>query len=65
MGVCKTSNVSIFPFTNASDMKFCPRSYGSCVYYMTRFKGSNGKVCKIITSRFRTVLAITYFLITV
>ena len=53
MGPCKTSNVSIFTFINASDLKFCTRSYSSCVYRMMRFKGSNGKVCKMMTSHFR------------
>ena len=43
MGLCKTSNFSIFTFINASDLKFCPRSYSSCVYLMMRFKGLNGK----------------------
>ena len=42
MGLCKTSNVSIFTFINASDLRFCPRSYSSCVYLMTRLKSSNG-----------------------
>ena len=56
MGLCKTSNVSIFAFTKDNDMKFCTRSYSSCVYRMMRFKGSNGKVCKIMTSHFGTLL---------
>ena len=43
MGPCKTSNLSIFTFINASDLKFCARYYSSCVYYIMRFKGSNGK----------------------
>ena len=55
MGLCKTSNFSIFTFITASDLKFCPHSYSSCVYHMMRFKGSNGKVCKMIT-HFRTLL---------
>ena len=46
MGLCETSDFSIFPFTNASDLNFCTRSYSSCVYRMMRFKGSNGNVCK-------------------
>ena len=53
MGLCKTSSFSIFTFSNASDLKFCPRSYSSCAYHMMRFKGSNGKVCKMMTSHFR------------
>ena len=53
MGVCETSN-SIFTSMNASDLRFCTRSYSSCVYLMMRFKGSNGKVCKMMTSHFRT-----------
>ena len=36
MGLCKTSNFSIFTFINASDLKFCTRSYSSCVYRMMR-----------------------------
>ena len=55
MGLCKTSNVSIFTFINASDLKFCPRSYSSCVYLMMRFRGSNRKICKMMTSHFRTL----------
>ena len=54
MGLCKTSNFSIFTFINASDLKFCPRSYSSCIYLMMRFKGLNGKICKMMTSHFRT-----------
>ena len=56
MGLCKTSNVSIFTFINASDLKFCQRSYSCCAYRMTRFKGSNGKICKIMMSHFGTLL---------
>ena len=41
MGLCKTSNVFIFSVINASDLKFRPRSYSSCVYRMMRFRGSN------------------------
>ena len=48
MGLCKTSNFSIFTFINASYLKFCPRSYSSCVYHMMRFKGLDEKVCKMI-----------------
>ena len=47
MGLCKTSNFSIFTFINVSNLKFCSCSYSSCVYHMMRFKGSNGKVCSI------------------
>ena len=35
MGLCETSNFSIFAFINASDLKFCTRS---CVYRMMRFE---------------------------
>ena len=56
MGLCKTSIFSIFTFINANDLKFCTRSYSSCVYCTTRFKGSNGKVCEMMTSHFRTLL---------
>ena len=55
MGLCETSNFSIFTFINASDLKFCTRSYSSCVYHMMKFKGSSGKVCKMMTSHFRTL----------
>ena len=55
MGLCKSSNVSIFTFINASDLKFCPRSYSSCVYRMMKFKGSDGKTCKLMTSYFKTI----------
>ena len=48
MGLCETSNFSFFTFINASDLKFRTRSYSSCVYCMMRFKGSNGKVCKMM-----------------
>ena len=55
MGLCKTSIFSIFTFISASDLKFCPHSYSSCVYHMMRFKGQNGKVCKMMTSHFGTL----------
>ena len=58
MGLCKTSKFSIFTFINASNLIFCTCSYNSCVYHMMRFKGSNGKVCKMITSHFRTLLLV-------
>ena len=38
MGLCETSNFSIFTFINASDLKFCTCSYGSCIYLMTSFE---------------------------
>ena len=50
----ETSNVFIFSVINASDLKFCPRSY-SCVYLMMRFWGSNENICKMMTSHFRTL----------
>ena len=56
MGLCKTSNLSIFTLINASDLKFCPHSYSSCVYLMMRSKGSNGKNCKMMMSHFGTLL---------
>ena len=34
MGLCQTSNSSIFTFINASDLNFCTHSYSSCVYCM-------------------------------
>ena len=49
MGLCKTSNFPIFTFTKDNDLKFRTRSYSSCVYHMMRFKGLDGKVCKIMT----------------
>ena len=55
MGLHKTSIFSIFIFIKDNDLKFCTRSYSSCVYHMMRFKGSNGKVCKMMTSRFKTL----------
>ena len=55
MGLCKTSNFSLFAFTKDNYLKFCARSYSSCVYRMMRFKGSNGKVCKMMTSHFGTL----------
>ena len=38
MGLCKTSNFSIFTFINASDLKFCTRSYSNCYYLMIGLK---------------------------
>ena len=71
MGLCKTSNFSIFSFINASDLKFCTRSYNSCVYCTMRFKGSNGKVCKMMMSHFGTLFhchlgtQISYFVVVI
>ena len=58
MGLCKTSNLSIFTFITASDLRFCPHSYSSCVYHMMRFKGSNAKIHQMMTSHFRTLFII-------
>ena len=55
MGLCETSVFSIFTFIKDNDLKFCTRSYNSCVYHMMRFKGSNGKVGKTMTSHSRTL----------
>ena len=60
MGLCKTSNLSIFPFIDAIDLKCWTRSYNSCVYRMMWFKGSSGKVCKMITLHYRTLTAINF-----
>ena len=38
------------------DLQFSTRSYSSFIYRMMRFKGSNKKVCKMMTSYFRTLL---------
>ena len=43
---------SIFTFIEANYLKFCTRSYSSCIYCMMRFKDSNGKVCKMMMSHF-------------
>ena len=51
MGLCKTSNFSIFTFISGSDLKFCTRSYSSWVYRMIGCKGSNEKACKMMTSQ--------------
>ena len=53
MGPCKTSNPSIFNFINTSDLKFCKSFYSSCMYCTMRFKGLNGKVCKMMMWHFR------------
>ena len=58
MGLCKTSNIFTFINSNdlnSNDLKFCTCSYSSCVYHMIRFTGSNGKVCKMMMSHFRTI----------
>ena len=56
MGLCETSDFSIFTFSSASDLKFCTRSYSKCFFLMTRFKGVNGKVCKMMTSHYGILL---------
>ena len=38
MGLYKTSIFSIFTFIKDNDLKFCTRSYSSCVYRMMRWK---------------------------
>ena len=58
MGLRKTSNFPIFTFINASDLKFCTCSYSICAYHMMRFTGLNGKVCKMMTFHFRTLLCL-------
>ena len=55
MGLGETSNFSIFTFSSASDLKVCMRSYSNCFYLVMRFKGLNGKVCKMMTSHFGTL----------
>ena len=47
MGLCKTPNFSIFTFVNASDFAHI---LAAAVYCLMRFKGSNGKVCKMMLS---------------
>ena len=61
MGLCETSNFFIFTFINASNLKFCTRTYSSCTYRMMKFKGLKGKVCKMMTSHFRTLLLLSIF----
>ena len=56
MGLCKIPNFSIFTFFTANNLEFCTLSYSSCMYRMVRFKVWNGKVCKMMTSRFRTLI---------
>ena len=56
MGLRKlTAIFSIFTFIKDNDLEVCTRSYSSCAYRMMRFKGSNGKVCKIMTCHFRSL----------
>ena len=55
MGLCETSNFSIFTFINVSDLTFCPHSNSSCIYLLMRSKSSNGKICKMMRSHFRTL----------
>ena len=38
MGLCKTSNFSIFTFIKDNDLTFCTCSYSSCVYRMFEWK---------------------------
>ena len=58
MGLCKTSNLSIITFINASNLKLFTLSHSICVYHMMRFKGLNGKVCKMMMSKFGTLLSL-------
>ena len=51
MGLCKTSNFSVFTFITARDLKFCTRFYSSCVCTCI----SHGKVCKMMMSHFCTL----------
>ena len=44
----------MFTFTKDNDLKFCVRSYSRCIHRM--MPGSNGKVYKMMTSLFRTLL---------
>ena len=53
---CGTSNFSIFTFSSTSNLKVCIRSYSNCFYLMMRFWGSDGKVCKMMTSHYGTLL---------
>ena len=56
MGLCKTSNFSIFTFITVIDLKIRTRSYSSCLYRMMQFlKCLNGKVSKMMTSHFGTL----------
>ena len=58
MGLCKTSNFSIFTFITVIDLKIRTRSYSSCLYRMMQFlKCLNGKVSKMMTSHFGTLSA--------
>ena len=58
MGLCETSNFSIFTFSSASDLKVCTRSYSNCFCLTMRLYGLNGKVCKMMTSHFGTQFSI-------
>ena len=60
MGLCGTPNFSIFTFSSASNLKFYTHSHSRCFYLMMRFKGSNGKVCKMIMSHFGTLYSGNY-----
>ena len=51
MGLCKTSNFSIFTFINGSYLTFCPHSYSSCAYLIDEVKSSNGKVYKMMKAQ--------------
>ena len=46
MGLCETSNFSIFTFSCASDLKVCTHSYSNCFCLMMRLSlnGQNDKV---------------------
>ena len=52
MGLCETSNFSIFTFSSTTDLKFCTHSHSNCFCLMMRFDGLDGKVCKMMTSNF-------------
>ena len=58
MGLSKTSNFSIPTIINASDLKYCTHSKLCTVYHTMRFKRSDGKVCKIMTSHFGALLTV-------
>ena len=46
MGLCETSNFSIFAFSCAGDLKVCTHSYSNCFYLTMRFKVWMEKVAK-------------------
>ena len=56
MGLCKTSNFSVFTFINASNLEFCTFLQQLCILHDEVYKGSNGKVCKMMTSHFGSLL---------